>query len=554
MKKFLKDCVANLKSNLLLLISAFALIIINYQSEELVVCQVISAVLVFITFSRINDIFGKTKNCKKFLKVFSIIATVGIVYFIGNSLYNNYLINQNSFSFTSKEISKLIYVGMAISGFCVYTLITLLYGYLARLFSDVFKDMTKAEKIVYILIILFLVFIIINTYIKTKVFYDYEYIYDVVFTSDIGAIVRDNAFMNLYHIENDIRQPLFAVFAMPFMGIAYTLSLCFPFFYPISEGIFMAIIQSIMLLFANILLANLLKLKPKNRALFVALLMSCYMSILYTFVLEQYVVGYFWLIVCVYAICNNKQDSFVISGAGGTLLTSLFLALWVPKEFSFKKLKVYILNLIKIGLVFLYLFLIFGRFDAIMPETIETKQKLFTEFAGDDEEKKATLEDKLKQYTVFVENCFKYPKSEQLTRVRGEDYSFEAISVKPVKNYSYIGITLFALSLLGFILTRKEKISQIALAWVLFSFTLLGIIGWGSGENGMILYILYFGWSFAVLIYQLIKTICEKIKIKYLLTTVTVILVLACLAINYKGAIDLTTFGVNNYPASYESK
>ncbi len=556
MKKFLKECFTNLKSNFLLLVSVFCLIILNFQEEKLIVCQIISAILVFATLCRVNDVFGKTKSCNKTLKILAGIATVGILFFTGYNLYDIRFPFVYAFTkMTGKEFTRLIYIGMIVSSFCVYTLMVLLYSYLQKLFSDVLKTMSKFEKAIYILMILFLILVIFKTYTKTNAFYDDEYIYDVIFTSDIGAIIEDNAFINLYHIENDIRQPLFAVFAMPFMGIAYTASLVFPFFYPISEGIFIGIVQALLLLFANILLANLLKLESKTRAIFVVLAMACYMSILYTFVIEQYVIGYFWLITCIYAICNKKQDSFVLAGAGGTLLTSLLLAFWIPKDFSFKKFGKYILNLVKVGLVFIYLFFIFGRYDTIMPEMLEKKQKLFTEFSGDDEDKtKVDWDGKLKQYTTFVENCFITPKMEQLTRGDGKDYIYQAIHVKEVKNYSYIGISIFAIAILGFIVSRKEKISQIALAWALFSLVLLGIIGWGSGENGMILYILYFGWAFLTLIYQLLIKICEKLKFKYILNVATVILILVCVIGNYKGVMDLRGFAINNYPASYEDK
>ena len=391
--------------------------------------------------------------------------------------------------------------------------------------------------------------LIIVISIKTNVFYSQEYVYDVIFTSDIGAIVRDNAYMNLYHPENDIRQPLFAVFAMPFMAIAYTISLIFPFFYPINEGILFSIIQGLLIFWSNILIANLLKINSKNRILFVILSMVMYMSILYTFSLEQYAVAYFWLIVCIYAICNNKQDELVIAGAGGTLLTSLLLAFWIPKDISLKKLKDYVLKLIKVGIVFGCLVCIFGRIDVIMPKNMKSKSKLFSSFVKVEEKNKndTALKSKLKQYTSFIKSCFISPDTVEVYK-DNQVGKYNSIQLQKVNGYSYLGILIFIIALIGLIVTRKEKISQLAGVWMFFSLMLLGTIGWGAKENGMILYILYFGWSFLVLIYQLIKAICEKIKLKYLLNFVTISLIIVCMICNYKGLKELLDFAITSYP------
>ena len=226
MTNFLKESTKNLKNNFILLISSIFFIILNFQNKSYILYQGIACLFIFLLFTRVENIFDKTKKASKFLKFLAIIGAIGIVYFVANRFWTNI---QLTTTIKTRDISRLIYVVMIASSFSIYTFLALLYNHLSKIFYDVFHNMTKLEKFIYFLIALFLIIIIIRVFTKTNVFFDQKYVYDVVFTSDIGAIVRDNAYMNLYHPENDIRQPLFAVFAMPFMAIAYTISLVFPF-------------------------------------------------------------------------------------------------------------------------------------------------------------------------------------------------------------------------------------------------------------------------------------------------------------------------------------
>ena len=43
---------------------------------------------------------------------------------------------------------------------------------------------------------------------------------------------------------------------------------------------------------------------------------------------------------------------------------------------------------------------------------------------------------------------------------------------------------------------------------------ILCIIGWGTMENGLVLYSLYFAWAFLILIYKLLKRVFEKFNLE----------------------------------------
>jgi len=76
---------------------------------------------------------------------------------------------------------------------------------------------------------------------------------------------------------------------------------------------------------------------------------------------------------------------------------------------------------------------------------------------------------------------------------------------------------------------------------------MLLFVGWGTQENGLILYSLYFGWAFLALIFQLVNAIEEKVKMPVLLPT-TMLLSLLFLALNMKSFYDMLKFAVVYYP------
>lgn len=540
LKNKFKESLINLKSNFLLVVSSIALIILHLQSKSLLLAQIVSFILILLTFTKISNLFDKTKNTKKFLKILAITSTIGILYYI-RSLFLNEIINFHTIISIFQKYNlnysiifeKISYILMVFSSLITYTAIVLLFDYLYQKYIDIFSDLSKLEKIFYSIFTLILIVLVSFVFIKTNVFYSESTPMDTIFTSDSGVLVNSNAYMRLYHLENDIRQPLLAIFAMPFIGIGYTLSLTIPFF-TFSQPLFINYIQIFLLIFSNFVLAKLLKLKPNIRLLFVILTMCTYMNLLFLFTMEQYIIAYFWLITLIYSICNQKQDSFVLSGAGGTLLTSLFLTLYIPQDFSIKKIKKYVLNLIKSGLSFLYFLLLFGRLDIFFLKTILFKKDIIGGFV----DKEILFIDKLNQYTEFIKNCFIKPE----IAITTNQFSAISFQLDKIDSVNLIGIILLLLATLGFWISKKEKISQISFSWIIFSFVLLSIIGWGAVENGMILYSLYFGWSFLVLIYQMAKFICDKLKYKYLLEVITIIFIIILLSFNIPALQELLNF------------
>jgi hypothetical protein len=118
----------------------------------------------------------------------------------------------------------------------------------------------------------------------------------------------------------------------------------------------------------------------------------------------------------------------------------------------------------------------------------------------------------------------------------------------PVKSLSMMGMALLTLAIAGFVLNYRNKFARICLFWMALSFLILCLVGWGTAENGLIIYSLYFGWAYFCLVFLAV----EKLFAAWPLGRNTVFsLVIAALAyFNIPGIIDLIQFGIRYYPVN----
>ena len=126
-------------------------------------------------------------------------------------------------------------------------------------------------------------------------------------------------------------------------------------------------------------------------------------------------------------------------------------------------------------------------------------------------------------------------------------YSFQ-LSKSGMYHFSVPGGVLLGLCLASLTLNRKKISARLAGAWIGFSVLLLLVIGWGSPENGMVLYSLYFSWAFFVLLFLLMDWIAEKGKMKLLVPAVSCVAAAALIVCNYHGMADLLAFATRYYP------
>ena len=193
---------------------------------------------------------------------------------------------------------------------------------------------------------------------------------------------------------------------------------------------------------------------------------------------------------------ENKKISFV--GAVGTLLTSgiLFPLLLNSSDKLVKKIK----DLINYFLYTMFVILLFGRLDVLL--TSIDKIMFLKRFSGS----KVSFINRFIQYTHFIPNCFialnDSPTEQNAWRLTG------------LHSINIFGILIFIVCIISFIIYKKDKITRLSFIWITYSFFILCVLGWGTAENGLTLYILYFSWAFVILIFNFVKYILEKLKLQ----------------------------------------
>lgn len=381
------------------------------------------------------------------------------------------------------------------------------------------------------LVIGFFVTMILYYFAQGFYFSDSVY-YDILYTSDSSSLFRGDAFFNINMDENDLRQPLFGLFALPFALMAKLCSEIF-FFVPNGYAVFLTTIQILLLNISMLMVCKLLKFDKVNVVLFILFYFCSFSTVIFSFVMEQYIIGLFYLILTIYLFCEYKKDvNYMYLGAVSTLLTSGVLFPFISR---FKNWKYWLKNIFKCFIAFVVLVIIFGQLSQVF--NIGDNMGKLMSYSGE----KLEFIDRLMQYLAFVKSIFIAAPASFMIDMVG---NFHCYRLYPVVGYSIVGIAILILCLISVILNRKNKIAIISGLWVLFSFVLLCMVGWGTAENGLILYSLYFSWAFIILLYLLIDKIIKNSKIKILI--VIFICLLLCIK-NIPEYINIVEFVIEYY-------
>ncbi|MBQ8228809.1 MAG: hypothetical protein IJZ88_07335 [Clostridia bacterium] len=431
-------------------------------------------------------------------------------------------------------------VGAVFSVFAVFVCVLLFWKEMKQIAdcNGIFSNIKIAEIIVYSVLFFAFALLTVISFLKTDAFYATEHIYDVIFTSDSPTLVKGNAYLTLYHTENDIRQPLFAVFSAPFTGMPYLLGKLFGASASV-EAILLNIAQLIMLFAANFVVAKMLEFDAPKRICYMVVSCCTYTVLLFSMMMEQYIVAYFWLVLCVFLICESQKTSqLAFWGTGGTLLTGAVLLPFMSTRSPFKDFKKWFCETFKYGLGFIAFIFAFGRADIFL--NLVEKYNRFNYFSGHS----ISFTDKLVMYSYFVKNCFVAPDA-------GADFvSAGHISwqMSQPQTFDFIGIAIFTLAIISAVLNRKKKSSLFAIGWIGFSVIMLVFLGWGTKENGLILYALYFGWAYLILVFQLFEKIEEKLKIKFITPVLSFTFCIVMLIINIPAIKEMLDFATTYYP------
>lgn len=329
------------------------------------------------------------------------------------------------------------------------------------------------------------------------------------------------------------RQPLFGVFALPF-GLASKLLSDILFFVPNIYPIAITTVQIFLLGIVSIMLCRIFKFKNIHERNFIMLYMSSFMVISFAFIIEQYIISLFYLVLVLYCYyVLKRKENYCYVGSVGTLTTNIVLLPFITQT---KKIKTYIFVILKCLLIGIGFFSIFGQLPLVF-NFVDSFINIFSTFGGDS----VSLYNRIIQWVSFVRNIFiAAPASVYSGRFSEYGYYLDDIY-----NISKFGVLILGICIISFIINRKEKKSYLLFGWILFSTIIMVVLGRGTSENGLNLYSLYFGWSFVILIYMLLKKIIKNEKI---LNVIVCVLMVCLLIVNILGFAEIVKFGITYYP------
>ena len=538
----------NLKGNLIVIISALAFYLLHYRiSPESNYNLCISSLTVICIGCLIPPSYTHLHNKCIIMHIIAMLTAIGVCWRAKLAFFWYWRASERvkllQDIFTTHADVELLSMFLFLIAFPFIYYSTLYFWHLLfKLIrdSDIFNGIEKREYFIYATILLLFLLFSINAFSKSIAFYGVNK-YDIIYTSD-SMMVRRQIYISLLDPENDIRQPLFAVFSTPFIGLPYLLSILAGASLPI-QAIFMNSVQILLLLVANFILTKSMRLSPSKRILFILLSSCTYTQLLFSVMMEQYVIAYFWLIICIYLICTNTRTSatFCFVAASGTLITSSLLLPYLSYCSSRKTIRDWLSINIKNAFSFLSVLFLFYRFDIIY--NLVHRLSFLSRFA----DYRLSFTHKFFQFSSYLHNIFLAPNASAIGFGKGAQ-KFMAWRLNAITEVNPIGIIILFLIFMSALINRKDKSCIVSILWFSFSvLTLLGA-GWGTRENGLILYSLYFGWPCVVLIFKLFENLEVHTKQKNLTCICCCACIFIMLLFNIPAIGHLLNFSFKYYP------
>lgn len=508
-----------------------------YGEAGYVITLALSLLIAPVLSRRVTDSVFAQKN--RIYLIVAVIAALYIVYMYawqGNGVaimqIQQELLEQ---ILPVRVTSKRLAAGLILAAFpsvcmLIYWILDMIWPYIAGFVKSLDRFEKRYLGIVFLVAIVGISFFYLNT---TICYYATQngavQIYDVLYTTDSAEIYGTDCFLRILAGPNDIRQPLFGVFALPvaLLGRAVAAVIFFiPNMYAIALGVMQFLIEAVTI----IMLLRMMKVEERERVWLAFLFSVSYAYLIHGLMIEQYVIAYFYVILVLYVSQRTEKLNFAYFGAVSTLLTSGVLFPLISKA---KNIKSWIRDMLKCLVLYMGMVTVCGQ----LPQFLGMKNTItrLMSFSG----KEITWTEKWVQLTHFFCDILWAPAAEH-----GNIYFDYYRSVENVQ-VSWLGILVLVCVIAGFALTYKEWISKAAMSWVCFSVLILFIIGWGTAENGLLLYALYFAWAYVVLIYQLLKKVMKNPVLR---NGMLAGLAITMLIRNIYEIIQIYQFGVTYYP------
>lgn len=399
--------------------------------------------------------------------------------------------------------------------------------------TNLVASLTKTETATYLVLFIGVTILTTAAYFTSNAYYAAVNPYNVIYSTDSGSIFLRDTFLLIAQSQNDIRQPLFGVFALPFFGLPYLLSWLTP-NEILAKALLYNLLQNAMLIVSFGLISQVLGMNDKRRALFVTACAFTFMFLLYALAMEQYVVVFFWTAITVHSLAADNPKVELIVASAGTLLTGAWLSLFYSRSLSLlKRAK----GILLCAAAFIVALLAFGRFQIIV--TLSNQLHYMSSMSGT----KLPLDDKVSQFFNFVSNCFFFPPS-----LERDVFGYPSWWSQQSEIALVVGVVIFALCCISAFVNRESRFARIAFSWMILSMIALIGLGWGASEHCLVLYTLYFGWAYAGLLVMLLDKLSIGLNAPILFYAPIAVAIIAMALIDAQSLAAMFEFANTVYP------
>lgn len=367
------------------------------------------------------------------------------------------------------------------------------------------------------------------------------HMYGAVYTFDSQRLVRDDVFAIIDGPENDLKNLLFGMFTMPLAIICHIIDDALYFMtrfymYPFLIGF----VQIITLAACIILLARMACKNQRARLAFCILFSGCYVTMLNVFILEQYIFSIFWVVACMWFYIQNKSHDYIISGvvATGCLTSSavLFAAPLIERKHGWRG------DLKSAGIYASVALLLSGKIIRILASI-----KLADDTLGKWANLTGSWSQKFYQFLTAIRSIFLQPRVEPVINWVGCEYSCPWLYKTSYDiRFDLFGWVVLIICIIGFVINYKDVFSRFCMGWIAASFLIMFVAGFGTTENELVIYMLYFGWAYVGLLFKLAERAFRKLPIVLYLGCVGCAAAMA--AVNIPGLAGMFEFFRVYYP------
>ena len=183
-----------------------------------------------------------------------------------------------------------------------------LYEFLYRKLKEIFKEMSKRNKIFLGIVSILFITYIVASFINCKTFItNSKPGNDWIYTSDTMTFLRNDAWILNSNGQNDLRQPLFSIFASVFVAPIMTIFDLFSYsIYPAAYTY--AITNVLLMIITGYIISSWVTKEESKRTGFMALYFSTFPFLLFSVMIEQYPVAVFWLVIFIDEYIKKKQN------------------------------------------------------------------------------------------------------------------------------------------------------------------------------------------------------------------------------------------------------